>query len=88
MLVLRARPRPLGQYGAMVGNERRDLGLIADRCPPLSRLHEAVAYHGHILQKAMASDCQHELGSRLKQWIHSRRQLEGHTAQDWTIQHS
>lgn len=61
MLVLRARPRPLGQYGAMVGNERRDLGLIADQCPPLSRLHEAVAYHGHILQKAMASDCQHEL---------------------------
>jgi hypothetical protein len=56
MLASGAHPRPSGQYGAMVDNERRDLGLVANQCPPLSRLRGALAYRGHISRKAMTSD--------------------------------
>lgn len=54
----------------MVGDGRRDLGLVADQCPPLSRIRGAVAYHEHILRKATALAYQHELATRLRGYTH------------------
>ena len=53
MLSSRAHPRPLGEYGAVVGSGRQDPGLVVDLRPPLSRIRGAVACRGHKLRKAM-----------------------------------
>jgi hypothetical protein len=54
MLASRVHPRPLGEYGAVVGSGRQDPGPVVDLRPPLSRTREAVACRGHILRKAVA----------------------------------
>ena len=69
MLVSRAHPRPLGENGAVVRSGHQDPGLVADLCPPLSRIHGAVACRGHILRKAMALACQNDHVSWCNWWI-------------------
>lgn len=69
MLASRVHPRSLGEYGVVVGSGRQDPGLVVDLHPPLSRTHEAVAYRGHILRKAVALVCQNGRASWHKWWI-------------------
>jgi hypothetical protein len=69
MLASRVHPRPLGEYGAVVGSGLQDPGLVADRRPPLSRTREAVACRGHILRRAVASVCQNGPCKLWKWWI-------------------
>ena len=82
MLASRVHPRPLGEYGAVVGSGRQDLGLVVDLRPPLSRIRGAVARRGHILRKAMALACQNDCASGASGELYSRRQLGGHIAPD------
>lgn len=78
----RVHPRPLGEYGVVVGSGRQDPELIVDLHPPLSRIRGAVACRGHILRKAMALACQNDRASWWKWWIYARRQLGDHIAPD------
>jgi hypothetical protein len=69
MLASRAHPRPLGEYGAVVGSGRQDPGLVVDLRPPLSRIRGALACRAHRLRKAIALACQNDRASWWKWWI-------------------
>lgn len=82
MLASRVHPRPLGEYGVVVGSGLQDPGLVVDLRPPLSRTREAAACRGHILRRAVASVCQNGRASSGSGGLYSRRQLGGHIAPD------
>jgi hypothetical protein len=86
-LASRAHPRPLGEYGAVVGSGHQDPGLVVDLRPPLSRIRGVAACRGHILRKAIALGCQTTVQAGGSGGLYSRRQPGGHIALDKIKRH-